>query len=114
MKKTLATLIVLALASCTTAQQQQALADAKAAAPFVQPIADTALAATGNAGAVPAFNALWGMAQQAWLGNPPATGAGTSSTAAAVAAAVTPLLPTSSANAQALALSQAAAMLPVP
>lgn len=81
MKKILALAVL--LTGCTTSQLNQANTLAQEAAPYVQPIADAALASSGYGAAIPAFNALSGMALAVWQQNNPVVASGGSPTAAA-------------------------------
>lgn len=103
-----------ALWGCTTAQQAQFAQFKTTTAPFVSaavPIAENivdAYATSKGAGAAtPIINDLFGMGEQAWLENPPATGAANPSTAATV----TPIIAGASSNIQATALQLAATSL---
>lgn len=98
MKRILLCLSTLSLLSCSTTQTAQLKSDAIASAPIVE----AAVSALGGQYG-PAAAAVYGMAVQAWAGQPIAQGSGN----AAVAAAVLPLLPAKTGSAVAALLTAA-------
>jgi len=75
---------------------------------IVEPIADAAAAAAGYGAFIPAANALWGMMEMAYAGQPIASGATTPAIGSAILAAIPA---GTSAPVIAAALQQAAALL---